>query len=315
MSQSGRSCPLSYRYGARDLARPADLHTETLYVVGGLYGNPEALQTVLTMAQQEDAPVTVVFNGDFNWFNVDPFSFEEVNRLVLRHVALRGNVETELGADPSANGCGCGYPDWVEDIEVKRSNAILECLWSTAKRFPDLRQRLGQLPMHLVVQVGALRIAVVHGDATALNGWGFSHERLDDPMHSPWLRKSFTEAQVQLFASTHTCLPVLREYDFPEGRRVVINNGAAGMPNFSGTQFGLASRISMRPAPSKVLYGLSLDGVYVDALPIVYDVPTWRQRFLMNWGADTPAYESYMDRLERGPLFSAQQAWHRWGSK
>ncbi len=310
MSQSGRDCPRSYRYAARDLARPVELNTDTVYVVGGLYGNLEALQVVLAMAQREEAPVTVVFNGDFNWFNVDPASFEEVNRLVLRQVALRGNVETELAAEESDAGCGCGYPNWVEEAEVRQSNAVFARLQSTAHRFPELRRRLGNLPMSLVVQVGGIRVGVVHGDSEALNGWGFSHERLDDPTHWPWVRQAFDEADLQIFASSHTCLPVLREYAFPEGRRVVINNGAAGMPNFSGMQWSLASRISIRPARNDALYGLLLQGVYVEALSLAYDVSAWRQQFLMNWGPGTPAYDSYMDRIEHGPTFTIQQARH-----
>ena len=39
----GRICPVAYRYGARALAAPATLQTETLWVAGGLYGNCEAL--------------------------------------------------------------------------------------------------------------------------------------------------------------------------------------------------------------------------------------------------------------------------------
>jgi hypothetical protein len=39
----GRSCPLAYRYQPEALAQPAQLEADTLYVVGGLYGNPAAL--------------------------------------------------------------------------------------------------------------------------------------------------------------------------------------------------------------------------------------------------------------------------------
>lgn len=42
---------------------------------------------------------------------------------------------------------------------------------------------------------------------------------------------AFAEASVDVFASTHTCLPALCRFDGDE--KVVINNGAAGMPNFA----------------------------------------------------------------------------------
>ena len=53
MDPRGRSCPLVYRYQPDALAQPAQLEADTLYVVGGLYGNPYALQAVLERAHQE----------------------------------------------------------------------------------------------------------------------------------------------------------------------------------------------------------------------------------------------------------------------
>ena len=84
------SCPPDYYYGPAALNRPPELFAETLYVIGGLYGNPEALAAVLAMKAHEELggpPVKVVFNGDFNWFNVDADSFREINEAVLEHTA------------------------------------------------------------------------------------------------------------------------------------------------------------------------------------------------------------------------------------
>ena len=53
--------------------------------------------------------------------------------------------------------------------------------------------------------------------------------RLDDPANAARIERSFAEARVDVFASSHTCLPALRRFD----RGLVINNGAAGMPNFA----------------------------------------------------------------------------------
>src|SRR6266581_5214135 len=116
--------------------------------------------------------------GDFNWFNADPTEFRGINDTVLRHVALRGNVETEIAGEGAGAGCGCGYPEWVGDGEVERSNEILERLRETARGFPDLCARLGGLPMHLVAEVGGLRVGIAHGDAESLAGWQFSQEAL-----------------------------------------------------------------------------------------------------------------------------------------
>src|SRR5688572_23706908 len=121
-SRPGRTCPVSYRYGPSALAREVDFACETLYAAGGLYGNPFALRTVLELASEEPGPVTIVFNGDFNWFDVDAGTFTAINEAVLAHRAVRGNVETELAEASRAPDCGCGYPDSVGDAEVMRSN-------------------------------------------------------------------------------------------------------------------------------------------------------------------------------------------------
>jgi len=93
-SLPGRSCPLSYRYSPAVFNRAAELHADTVYVIGGLYGNLPALETIFALAAHEPVAPSLVFNGDFNWFNCDAAGFEAINRQVLRHIALRGNVET-----------------------------------------------------------------------------------------------------------------------------------------------------------------------------------------------------------------------------
>lgn len=59
---------MSYRYGPHALRSCPEQPAETLYVIGGLYGNLPALSAILAMAAREAAPVTLCFNGDFNWF-------------------------------------------------------------------------------------------------------------------------------------------------------------------------------------------------------------------------------------------------------
>jgi hypothetical protein len=304
----GRSCPLHYRYSPSTFAREADLRADTLYVVGGLYGNGPALAVILDMLSQERGSAALVFNGDFNWFNADDDGFEAINTAVLSHHALRGNVETELATDDAGAGCGCGYPDSVPEADVDRSNQILERLRSTARRFPVLRERLGQLPMHAVAQIGELRVGIVHGDAESLAGWEFDVSALDDGQRTPHLGAVFALSHVDGFASSHTCLPALREFSFEHGKRWVSNNGAAGMPNFKGTQFGLLTRISIQPPSLSPLYGIKSKGVFVDALPIRYDHDRWMREFLSNWAPGSPGYESYYKRIAKGPDYQTERA-------
>ncbi|MBI2311740.1 MAG: hypothetical protein HYU77_04460 [Betaproteobacteria bacterium] len=305
----GRICPAPYRYSPALLAGPATLATRTLYVIGGLYGNPQALEAVQRLRELEDNEPVLVFNGDFNWFDVDEPGFVAVNQAVLEHVALRGNVETELASDDESAGCGCAYPEWVGDGEVERSNEIMQRLKAVGRRFPVLRERLAALPMALTAEVGDTRIGIVHGDAESLAGWRFSQESLASARHHARIAAWFEDARVRAFACSHTCLPVLKEFGLAAGKGIVINNGAAGMPNFRGRRHGVISRISVTPCREvRPLYQARLDGLWVSALPVRYDHVAWRKTFLANWPAGSPAHESYHRRIVSGPDYQPRQA-------
>ena len=151
-ASAGRMCPVDYFYAPAVFDRPPEITADILYVVGGLYGNSFALEAIERLAEREPAPVTIVFNGDFHWFDAEPAWFDEVERGAQRHVAIRGNVETEIARQGDVGaGCGCAYPESVSDEFVSRSNDILGDLRLAAS--DAARTRLAGLPMHLVAQV------------------------------------------------------------------------------------------------------------------------------------------------------------------
>jgi hypothetical protein len=283
---------VEYRYPPRVFDREPDLVAETLYVIGGLYGNVEALEAIEELARREAGPVTLVFNGDFHWFDIDRAAFAAVEGVVARHAALRGNVETEIAGEDGGAGCGCAYPTDVSDAIVSRSNAILARLRETVRGLPAARERLARLPMHLVARVGEARVGIVHGDATSLAGWGFDRERLAEASHRRWIDSMFAEAKVDVFASTHTCRWALA----PFGPRVVANNGAAGMPNLPGRPTGLLTRIGKRPAQNASRRA-HVAGVHVELVEIAYDHERWVRRFLASWPEGSPAHASYFERI------------------
>ena len=302
----GRACPLAYRYGPVALRSAPAIEAGTLYVAGGLYGNPFALESLLELVSREPG-ARLVFNGDFNWFDVDSTDFRRVNETVLSHTATRGNVETELAMPASGAGCGCGYPDWVADEDVARSNRIQERLRATAVEQPGLTARLGALPMYMVARVGGTRVGIVHGDAHSLSGWGYSQEVLATPEGLAAAGSDLDAAEVRVIASSHTCLPVIQRIDAASGEAVLANNGAAGMPNFRGTRYGLVTRISVR-APSAALYGVRVGAVHVHAVPVEYDSAAWERRFVEQWPAGSDAYQSYFRRISLGPAYGQGEA-------
>lgn len=322
------ACPANYATDLAALRRAPPRPTETLYVVGGLYGNPEALEAILARKAQEErrgGPVTLVFNGDFHWFDVRPAAFRRLNAAVLAHVALCGNVETELAREGGGTDCGCGYPPYVEPGVAERSNAIFARLAATAATLPCERSALAALPPACVAEVGGRRIAILHGDPESLAGWRLAEEALRGldagPGEAPagpgsvpqtgegqvadWFRR----AEVDAFATTHTCLPFARDFAADGRPRLVINNGSAGMPNFRGERYGLLTRISARPEPPPDrLYGIAVGGVRYDALPVRYDAKRWLQRFLADWPPGSPAHVSYHRRIVDGPDYALTQA-------
>jgi hypothetical protein len=319
----GRSCPLHYRYNAADLASPGlpslrDL--DVLYVVGGLYGVEAALHAVLALFEREAGRKALVFNGDFHWFDTDPSVFARIQNQVLAHTALRGNVETELAQAPGAQGddagCGCAYPDWVGDDVVQRSNRILARLRgaTTAQQ----RSQLVQLPMWQRAEVGGLRLGIVHGDAQSLAGWGFSQENLQQPQHRDAARAWCAQAQVDAFASSHTCLPVYQALlrtgpgaGAAQPPFWIFNNGAAGMPNFKHDGAGLITRVAKHPLPKanaqQRRFGVRCGAVLVDAMALVVDAPAVQRQFVAQWPQGSDAHRSYFERIVSGPDYTAAQ--------
>ena len=302
----GRSCPLHYQYGPdvfNSAPDPVLSGLDTLYVVGGLYGNELALHEVLRLFEQEPGRKRLVFNGDFHWFDIDPAIFARVQAAVLSHVALRGNVETELAEDdpdPEA-GCGCAYPEDVDQGVVDRSNFIHTELKRTAQQQPELLARLLEKPFFARYSVSGLNVAVVHGDGDSLAGWRFDPAHLKQTDEAPWRAALFEKAQVNVFASSHTCSAAFHHEPLPNGQTGLIsNNGAAGMP--SAQMDGLFTRISMTSLnnPALVFQSTQLNGVWVEQVRVQFDQAAWQQHFLGQWPEGTAAYTSYFKRISEG---------------
>ncbi|MEI8324580.1 MAG: hypothetical protein WCH44_04310 [Betaproteobacteria bacterium] len=309
---AGRVCPLRYRYGATAIAQAPEREASTLYLIGGLYGNVQALDTIEAMAAVECVVPCLCFNGDFNWFNVADGNFEQVNQRVLAHDAILGNVEAELDSPADDAGCGCAYPESVDSGTVERSNQIHRRLKATALHHPEILKRIATLPMLARYRVGPCRVGVVHGDAESLAGWRFDVNALDDTAALPWLRSAFAQANVDLFASTHTCLPALRRFALTpstsNSEGCVVNNGAAGMPNFRGDRSGLITRVATTPSPHASVCEVQLEGAYVALLPVSFDTARWQQEFLAQWPVDSAAWLSYNERMSQGPSYDKSRA-------
>ena len=198
-------------------------------------------------------------------------------------------------------GCGCAYPDGVDEVFVNRSNRIAEALSVVAKQYAKNQGSSApsrglatanwpSLPMFAVREVAGQRVAIVHGDAWSLSGWefnqGFAHESI---------AAVCAEAGVQLFFSSHTCEPaVLID---PHGRYGLLNNGTAGMPSVFNPPSGLVCRIGSQPHPDKAILRWQFGTAWVEWLPVACQQPAFTELFLARWPQGTDANVSYRDRV------------------
>lgn len=290
--RAGRDCPLDYRLARDAFAGEPLFDCQALYVVGGLYGNRQALAAVQRRVASEPQ-ARVVFNGDAHWFDRAPQIFQQIEQGLSTYLALRGNVETELGrADDSGAGCGCAYPMEVDDAVVERSNAIQLTLNRTVQGLPGMAANLAARPSTALVSVAGRRVAISHGDEQSLAGWSCSRESLSAPERQQQLDAWFSANSVQVLATSHTCSAVAVNLE----HGALINNGAAGLPNFAGGRYGLLSRIATTPHPA-ALYRCQRDGLFIEALPLSYDHNAFLADFDRQWPAQSPAALSYRARV------------------
>ena len=79
------------------------------------------------------------------------------------------------------------------------------------------------------------------------------------------------------------------------------------MPNFAGTAYGIATRISERPSAA-ALYRARAGALHVEAVAIDYDAAAWRKRFLAQWPEGSDAHASYFSRITGGPRYRIEDA-------
>lgn len=293
--RAGRDCPLDYRLPQGSFRGDPLFGCSSLYVIGGLYGNLQALDAVERRLQAEPG-ACAVFNGDAHWFDSDPELFERIEARLSGHTLLRGNVETELGRDTGGDaGCGCAYPEAVDDRVVEWSNRIHARLVTTVAAIPGMRERLAQRSPTALIEVAGHRIAVTHGDECSLAGWRCERDALRDPHRQAELNAWLADQGVSVLATSHTCAPAALQLE----HGAVINNGAAGMPNFAASRYGLITRIATTAHPG-ALYRSTLAGLVIEALPLLYRHEAFIADFDRQWPAGTAAALSYRERITQG---------------
>jgi hypothetical protein len=296
-SVPGRSCPTDYQLSDDVFWAEPQLECPVLYVAGGVYGNLWALDSMERLAASEPG-AALVLNGDTHWFDVDAGTFTQIERRAVLYHPLVGNVEAELRRPFELDigaGCGCAYPEYVSQDAVNRSNEIHSSLKQIYLQLPEFHSSVESRPMSLLARVAGQRVAIVHGDESMLAGWSCSRERLIEPGRQAELRQWMRERDLSALATSHSCAPAMLAWN----DAVVINNGAAGMPNFSRSGEGICTRIARCRHP-QALYRACIGELFIEAMPIPYDQKAFLGWFDSLWPAGSPAAQSYRMRIVHG---------------
>ena len=301
MKTEGRICPLDYSIDSESFKNFRAIENSTVYIVGGLYGNFEALKEIIYMAKEEynkyNSEVFIIFNGDMHWFDIEKEYFKNIEDMSEGCEKLLGNVERELFRKNDIGiGCGCAYPEYVDDDIVERSNIIHKKLKNIVNKFPKYKNMLSKRKMNIVIQISNQKIAITHGDEQKLGGWECSRENLSRIDRQEELNKWFKENNIDILATTHTCSPAALKIE----NGIVINNGASGMPNFKNRIYGLITRISIYKS-HKAIYGDKIKNLYAEALAVKYDKDKFLKWFDNLWTIGSEASLSYRDRIVNGP--------------
>ncbi|QCD53148.1 calcineurin phosphoesterase [Campylobacter sp. RM16192] len=260
-----------------------ELQTDELWIAGGMYGNIYAIEKLNEVALGK----TIVYNGDLHWFDASKESFDKVEELSKDSIKLNGNVEVELKRVENL-GCGCNYPSYEQEVIVKNAELIHARLKSIGSDFSIFEDR--KTTMH--VNVAGVKVAITHGDEKSLNGWGFDHEVLKTKTRQDEIFNWFQKTKFDIIATSHTCKAAVLNFS----NKVILNNGSAGMPNFSEFVSGLVTRIASTPN-EKALFRSKIGDVFAELILLKYNKKEFLRYFEELWSEDSAASISYKARI------------------
>lgn len=185
---------------------------EQITIFGDIHANLPALEAVLADIDRRGLD-NLYCLGDLVGYGVHPN--QVIDHIRQRSIpTLMGNYDLGVGND--SDDCGCAYTSKTAEALGKRSIA-----WSNQHTTPENKAFLRGLPAHIPVQLGGLRVLLVHGSPRRVNEYLFA----DRPENS--LERILDGMEADVLVCGHTHLPYQRT--LPSGRQV-INAGSVGKP-------------------------------------------------------------------------------------
>jgi putative phosphoesterase len=181
-------------------------------VFGDIHGNLPALEAVFTdINTREFGPLYCL--GDLVGYGT--FPNEVIAVICQRNIpTLMGNYDQGVGNN--SDDCGCAYTSKEAEALGKRSIA-----WTNKITTDENKQYLRQLASQIPLQLGGLRVLLVHGSPRKINEYLYE----DRPVAT--MERLMDLAQVDVLVCGHTHIPYHRV--LPSGRHIV-NAGSVGKP-------------------------------------------------------------------------------------
>ncbi len=183
-----------------------------LTIFGDIHANLPALEAVMTDMDERKLDNRYCL-GDLVGYGTFPNEVASIIR-GQKIPTIMGNYDQGVGTD--SDDCGCAYTNPTAEALGKRSIA-----WTNANTSADIKAYLRELPAHIPLQIGDLRVLLVHGSPRRINEYLFE----DRPDTS--FERLLDTAEVDVLVCGHTHLPYHKV--LPSGRHV-INAGSVGKP-------------------------------------------------------------------------------------
>jgi diadenosine tetraphosphatase ApaH/serine/threonine PP2A family protein phosphatase len=182
-------------------------------IFGDIHGNLAALEAVFADMDARGLTRDLYCLGDLVGYGT--FPNEVIDLIRARTIpTLFGNYDEGVGND--SDDCGCAYKTDVDRARGERSIA-----WTNGVTTPENKAFLRALPASIPVQLGDLRVLLVHGSPRKVNEYLFE-DRPDD-----YFERIMDGVEADVLVCGHTHLPYHKI--LPSGRQIV-NAGSVGKP-------------------------------------------------------------------------------------
>jgi predicted phosphodiesterase len=182
-------------------------------VFGDVHGNITALEAVFEDMDDHGLGSNRYCLGDLVGYGTSPNEVVEFVR--SREIpTITGNYDRGVGAD--SDDCGCAYGTEVEQRRGDRSIA-----WTNEAITDENRAYLRDLPERIDLDLGELRVVLVHGSPRRINEYLYE----DRPDSS--VERLLDSVDADVLVCGHTHLPYHKT--LPSGRHA-INAGSVGKP-------------------------------------------------------------------------------------